>query len=98
MPTISEKIATINGSGEYRLEDEILSLGETLRQQDAVAYARVIIKLASGLSLSAKDELAGTLQSPELTFGIFKDDPVWAEVEQAIERNRQRDREESATE
>lgn len=97
MPTKTEKIPTLNEPNDYSIEDAIRSMGDALLRQNETTYLRVLKEFAAKLSPLMKRELRETLRTPELTFGIFKDDPMWEEIEQAIERNRERDREESAT-
>jgi len=90
MAVIRQTLANVAASGDCNIQDEILALGDALYQQDEAAYADVVMRLAERLSPQAKRDLSRTLRSPINAFGIFKDDPGWMEVENAIEQNRAR--------
>ena len=91
MPTITEKIPTITESDTENIGDEFLSLGEKIHRQDENAYISLLVRLAESLSPEAKHNLTRKLRSPLNSFGIFKDDPGWLEIEKIMEQNRERD-------
>jgi hypothetical protein len=73
------------------LSESLLSIGKTLRAIDQQAFNETVAQLVQQLPGDTKRDLARKLRSPKNTIGIFANDPMWAEIDEAIERNRKMD-------